>query len=263
MIPEQEIRDAHASGASIYSLSRQYCLTRNRVQHIVSGSTRPFIVRRKPGDMPPPPPLVVRPRYFIGAIIEHAAEIWNVTPAEIVGRDRYARINGIRGAVIVIARELTELSTPQIGVVLGGRDHSTVINAADRCKELAERDPLYAINLNELRAHTMNQPGNAAQLAEARKREIEKQEAERAEREAAIIAEREARRAWLKAANGNKIKAAILRRRHQIVTAVQTSVKAKNNFTEHDNYDGAHVFHAMMAEGSAKLLAKLREVQAA
>lgn len=260
---EQEIRDAHKTGASIYSLSRQYCLTRNRVQHIVSGSTCPFRQPRKPGDMPPPPPIVVRPRYFIGAIIHHAADIWNVTPAEIAGRSRFARINAIRGAVITIARELTELSTPQIGVVLGGRDHSTVINAAQRAEQLAQTDPIYALNLATLRAQAMDQPGNAAQLAEERKREIARQEAEREEREAAIIAERAARREWLKAANGCKIKAAALRRRHARVAAVQSNTKPKNAFLTFGNPDDGHEFHASMAEGSAKLLAKLLEARAA
>jgi hypothetical protein len=205
----------------------------------------------------------VKQRYFIGGIIKHAAEIWNVAPADIVGKRRLARFCAVRGAVVIIARELTELSTPQIGVVLGGRDHSTVINAARSAAQLAQSDPIYALNLATLRARTMDRPGDAAQLAEERKREIARQETERAEREAAIIAERAARREWLKAANGCKIRAAALRKRHARVAAVQSDTKAKNAFLTTDSPDDAHEFHAAMAEGSAKLLAKLLEARAA
>jgi chromosomal replication initiator protein len=40
-----------------------------------------------------------------------------------------------------LSRELTDASLPKIGEEFGGRDHTTVIHACDRIKELITNDP--------------------------------------------------------------------------------------------------------------------------
>ena len=49
-----------------------------------------------------------------------------------------------RQIAMYLLRELTEMSLPKIGQVLGGRDHTTVIHADRKIRELmAERRTIY------------------------------------------------------------------------------------------------------------------------
>jgi len=41
---------------------------------------------------------------------------------------------------MALARELTNHSLPEIGDAFGGRDHTTVMHACDRVRELRETD---------------------------------------------------------------------------------------------------------------------------
>jgi chromosomal replication initiator protein len=51
-----------------------------------------------------------------------------------------------------LARNLTKHSLEEIGGHLGGRDHSTVLHAYSKIKELAESDPRTRSQLEELAA---------------------------------------------------------------------------------------------------------------
>ena len=42
---------------------------------------------------------------------------------------------------MALARELTNHSLPEIGDAFGGRDHTTVLHACDRIRELRESEP--------------------------------------------------------------------------------------------------------------------------
>jgi chromosomal replication initiator protein len=52
---------------------------------------------------------------------------------------------------ILLTRELTDLSLPQIGRLYGGRDHSTVLNALRRAETGLADDPRLAERVAELR----------------------------------------------------------------------------------------------------------------
>lgn len=78
----------------------------------------------------------------IGPLIERAAWIFGVTPDLIVGRSRAARHSRARAAVAWAARQ-NGRSYSQIGRVIGGRDHTTMIHHVQRAEQRCERDPAY------------------------------------------------------------------------------------------------------------------------
>ncbi|MFY9393790.1 MAG: helix-turn-helix domain-containing protein, partial [Halanaerobiales bacterium] len=49
-----------------------------------------------------------------------------------------------------LAREMTDLSLPQIGEEFGGRDHTTVIHAHNKIQELYDMDIDFKTTINKL-----------------------------------------------------------------------------------------------------------------
>lgn len=87
----------------------------------------------------------------IAAIKTEIAAQYRVSVAELEGENRRKRVSQARQIAIYLARELTRSSFPQIGKEFGGRDHSTVIHAYKRVKEL-EDVPLFQSELEELKS---------------------------------------------------------------------------------------------------------------
>lgn len=75
----------------------------------------------------PPPAAVCAPTIPFTAILQQVAEKHAVPVHEITGARRTKRVAYARQEVMYRARKETRLSTPQIGTLLGGRDHTTVI----------------------------------------------------------------------------------------------------------------------------------------
>lgn len=65
-------------------------------------------------------------------IIELVAREWKTTVESLLGRDRSQKIAEPRQVAMYLLRKETDASLPQIGQVLGGRDHSTVMYAIDK-----------------------------------------------------------------------------------------------------------------------------------
>ena len=65
-------------------------------------------------------------------IIELVAKEWQVSPDALVGRDRSQKIAQPRQVAMYLLRKETDASLPQIGEVLGGRDHTTVMYAIEK-----------------------------------------------------------------------------------------------------------------------------------
>jgi chromosomal replication initiator protein len=98
--------------------------------------------------------LAPEPRYGdldIAAIKAEIASQYLVSVADLEGENRDKRISQARQIAIYLARELTRSSFPQIGKEFGGRDHSTVIHAYRRVKEL-EGIPLFQSELEGLKS---------------------------------------------------------------------------------------------------------------
>jgi chromosomal replication initiator protein len=48
--------------------------------------------------------------------------------------------------------DITGMSTPQIGIKLGGKDHSTICHALTRAKEMLETDPSFFADYEAVKA---------------------------------------------------------------------------------------------------------------
>jgi len=65
-------------------------------------------------------------------IIELVAKEWQTTVEALLGRDRTQKIVQPRQVAMYLLRKETDASLPQIGEVLGGRDHTTVMYSIDK-----------------------------------------------------------------------------------------------------------------------------------
>lgn len=87
----------------------------------------------------------------VRSIQEHVSQRLDVSVAEINGRRRTQAVAYARQVAMFLARELTDASLPQIGKEFGGRDHSTVIHACNKIKNLATSDSSIVSLLDQLR----------------------------------------------------------------------------------------------------------------
>ena len=65
-------------------------------------------------------------------IIELVAREWQTTVDALMGRDRSQKVAQPRQVAMYLLRKETDASLPQIGEVLGGRDHTTVMYAIEK-----------------------------------------------------------------------------------------------------------------------------------
>jgi len=86
-------------------------------------------------------------------IQEQAAATFGISRAELVGPTRAATPLRARQIAILLTREKTDLSLPQIGRLYGGRDHSTVLNALRRAEAMLSADSELADQVNNLRSN--------------------------------------------------------------------------------------------------------------
>jgi chromosomal replication initiator protein len=93
----------------------------------------------------------VRPT-TVEEIQERVAGAFGISRAELVGTSRAATPLRARQVAILLTREATDLSLPQIGRLYGGRDHSTVLNSLRRVEVVLTGDPQFANRVAELRA---------------------------------------------------------------------------------------------------------------
>jgi chromosomal replication initiator protein len=73
-------------------------------------------------------------------VIKAVAVAFGVDPKEMLGRDRSRDVALPRQVAMYMLREDANISLPQIGDALGGRDHTTVMYACDKIADLLERD---------------------------------------------------------------------------------------------------------------------------
>lgn len=91
---------------------------------------------------------VVRPR--VREIVRVAAEVFDTTAKDLLGRSQFAEHVAARNAACVIAHNRGWQYT-DIARVLG-KDHSTVIHGVRRASDIAARDPFFAARLHQLNA---------------------------------------------------------------------------------------------------------------
>ena len=73
-------------------------------------------------------------------IQQRVATAFGISRAELVGSSRAATPLRARQVAILLTREATDLSLPQIGRLYGGRDHSTILNSLRRVEATMSGD---------------------------------------------------------------------------------------------------------------------------
>uniref|UniRef100_UPI003BF55A6E chromosomal replication initiator protein DnaA n=1 Tax=Sinomonas sp. P47F7 TaxID=3410987 RepID=UPI003BF55A6E len=77
-------------------------------------------------------------------ILQETAAYFKLTVEELNSKSRTRTLVTARQIAMYLCRELTDMSLPKIGQVLGGRDHTTVIHADRKIRELmAERRVIF------------------------------------------------------------------------------------------------------------------------
>jgi chromosomal replication initiator protein len=89
-------------------------------------------------------------------IQQHVAGAFGISRAELVGSSRAAGPLRARQVAILLTREQTGLSLPQIGRLYGGRDHSTVLNSLRRIEVGIAEDQGLADRVDRLRTEIHN-----------------------------------------------------------------------------------------------------------
>ena len=92
-----------------------------------------------------------RARYVTVEHIQTLVEAYyNIKHADMLSRTRVRAIARPRQMAMALAREFTNLSLPHIAAQFGGRDHTTVLHACRRIKELCKSDPEIAEDYRNL-----------------------------------------------------------------------------------------------------------------
>lgn len=89
-------------------------------------------------------------------IISAAAKFYDVTYNDILSSKRTSNIAKARQVGMYLTRELTDLSQQNIGDCFGGRDHSTVIHACSKIKQLALDDTAFSRELQAIISNIKN-----------------------------------------------------------------------------------------------------------
>jgi chromosomal replication initiator protein len=95
-------------------------------------------------------------------IQQQVAAAFGISRAELVGSGRAATPLRARQIAILLTREATDLSLPQIGRLYGGRDHSTVLNSLRRAEGALSDDADLARRVGELRSSIHSRPSESA-----------------------------------------------------------------------------------------------------
>jgi len=86
-------------------------------------------------DLVTPAPVTREPPTIVDAVARH----FGVTVEELCGKARHKEIVAPRHLAMYLLREDARLSYPQIGALLGGRDHSSVLHACEKIGRDVER----------------------------------------------------------------------------------------------------------------------------
>ena len=73
-------------------------------------------------------------------VVSVVAKTYGLTPERLKGRDRSQDVALPRQVAMYLMREEANISLLQIGVALGGRDHTTVLYACEKVADMLERD---------------------------------------------------------------------------------------------------------------------------
>jgi chromosomal replication initiator protein len=84
-------------------------------------------------------------------VVHKVADSFGVSMERMLGRDRSRDVAFPRQIAMYLLREESNISLPQIGEILGGRDHTTVMYGCDKVADLLERDDRLRRQVVEIR----------------------------------------------------------------------------------------------------------------
>jgi chromosomal replication initiator protein len=93
-------------------------------------------------------------------IQEAAADLFHISRAQLLARDRTPHVAFARQVAMYVARELTDATLPAIGRDFGGRNHTTVLHAHRRIAADMARDQHTLEAVDALRARVGEQPAD-------------------------------------------------------------------------------------------------------
>ena len=94
-----------------------------------------------------PLPSAVEPNH----VLEVVADAFDLTREEMLSRNRSKKIALPRQIAMYLLREIVNASFPQIGITMGGRDHTTVIYACEKISDRIEQDDLFRRQVFQIR----------------------------------------------------------------------------------------------------------------
>ena len=84
-------------------------------------------------------------------IVNEVASYYKVSPKEIRSKKRNRSISVARQVAIFLLRDLTQMSFPEIGREMGGRDHSTAMYAFRSVEENRDSDAVLSRDIETLK----------------------------------------------------------------------------------------------------------------
>ena len=87
---------------------------------------------------------------------------YGLSSETLLGRDRTREVALPRQIAMYLMREEANISLPQIGEALGGRDHTTVMYACDKVGDMIERDDRLRRQVIQLREQIFGRASLAA-----------------------------------------------------------------------------------------------------
>ena len=92
----------------------------------------------------------------IDMILRIVADYFGISYVDLKGKKRTKNISFPRQVAMYLAREMTEFSTTEIGVELGGRDHSTVMHGHQKIETQTALEPSLEVTIAELKKRITN-----------------------------------------------------------------------------------------------------------
>jgi chromosomal replication initiator protein len=93
-------------------------------------------------------------------VIDTVAWVYGITRAELLSRDRSRRVAWPRHVAAYLCRKLTSSSLPEIGEVLGGRNHTSVLRAVRSVADRVSGDAAFCSRLREIESMLGHIPEN-------------------------------------------------------------------------------------------------------
>ncbi|MEN6409632.1 MAG: chromosomal replication initiator protein DnaA [Anaerolineaceae bacterium] len=95
------------------------------------------------------------------AVVHAVAQAFGVSDERMLGRDRSHDVALPRQVAMYLLREEANVSLPQIGEAMGGRDHTTVMYACEKVADMLERDDRFRRQFVQIREQIFGRVGLA------------------------------------------------------------------------------------------------------